>query len=51
MAKHAAVISALLHDTNTAEEGLERTAATTKKRLLKGELGQVEPGAFLMKLR
>jgi integrase len=40
MAKHAAVISALLHDTNTAQEGMERTAAPTKKRLLASEPGQ-----------
>jgi hypothetical protein len=51
MAKHGAVIGALLHDTNTAQEGMERTAATTKKRLLKSEPGQSEPGIFSSELR
>jgi integrase len=46
MAKHAAVISALLHDTNTAQEGMERTTATAKKRLLKSEAGQSSPDVF-----
>jgi hypothetical protein len=51
MAKHVAVIDALLHDTYTAKEGMERTAAKPKKRLLASEPRQSGPDVFSNKLR
>jgi hypothetical protein len=37
MAKHAAVVGALLHDTNAAQEEMQRTFETGKKRTPAGE--------------
>jgi hypothetical protein len=51
MAKHVAVVGALLPDTNTAQEAMERTAAKTKKGLWASEPDLYRPSGFLSELR
>lgn len=42
MAKHAAVVGALLHDTNAAHEEIQRTFEASKNRTLEGEAERLE---------